>query len=118
MEEFQQRFMEDTLGNHVDGSLTLIAVSGDGVPLGYIHALPGNDGVTGEACGYVAIIAVEAAAEGMGVAGQLMARAEDWARHQGYRFLSLDAFAGNDRALAFYRRGGFAAETIRLVKPL
>lgn len=110
--------MEDTLGNLAKGSITLIAVSADDVPLGYIHALPGNDGVTNEPCGYVAIIAVTAAAEGMGVAGKLMAQAEDWARQQGYRFLSLDAFAGNSRALEFYRRGGFQAETIRLVKPL
>ncbi len=47
-----------------------------------------------------------------------MQRAELWAKAQGYRLLSLDAFADNHRALAFYLRGGFSPETTRLVKPL
>jgi GNAT superfamily N-acetyltransferase len=118
MEAFQARFMDDTLGTPADGAVTYLAVSTAGVPLGYVHALPGEDGVTGEACGYVAIIAVTEMAEGTGVAAALMAQAENWARQRGYRFLSLDAFAGNSRALAFYRRAGFQPETIRLVKSL
>jgi GNAT superfamily N-acetyltransferase len=118
MEEFQQRYMVQSLGVTAEGALTLVAISHAGKSLGFIHAHPGRDGVTDEPCGYVAILAVEAAAEGLGVARQLMAQAEAWARRQGYRFLSLDVFADNERAKNFYRRGGFQAETIRMVKPL
>jgi len=74
--------------------------------------------VTDEPCGHVAIIAVEADAEGQGVAGRLMAGAEAWARPQGWRLLSIDVFAVNRRALDFYIRSGFYPETVRLVKPL
>jgi GNAT superfamily N-acetyltransferase len=119
MAEFQDRFMKATLHPPQDGSITLVATAaGDGRRLGYIHAHPSKDGVTDEPCGYVALIALDEAAEGLGIAGGLMAEAEAWARAQGWRFLSLDVFAGNKRAINFYTRGGFQPETIRLVKPL
>ena len=115
---FQDRLMEATLCPPKEGSLTLIAVAADGRRLGYVHALPGRDGVTDEPCGHIAIIALEKDAEGQGVAGRLMARAEDWAQANGWRLLSIDVFADNRRALDLYVRGGFRPETIRLVKPL
>lgn len=91
---------------------------GGGPRLGYIHLQPGRDGVTDEPCGYVAVLALVEEAEGQGVAALLMAQAEAWARAQGYRFLSLDVFADNVRAIDVYTRGGFGAETVRMVKPL
>ena len=101
-----------------DNSQTLIAWSGDGGRLGYVHMRPGKDGVTDEPCGYVSLLALEKDAEGTGVAHRLMAEAEAWARSRGYRLLSLDVFADNRHAIDFYRRGGFQAETLRMVKPL
>jgi GNAT superfamily N-acetyltransferase len=118
MMAFQERFMAATLATPAENSVTLIATSKDGQTLGYVHAYPGKDGVTDEPCGYVAILALKKNAEGKGIAGQLMKKAEDWARTSGYRFLSLDAFATNQHAIDFYTRGGFMPETIRLVKPL
>ena len=102
----------------LEGAATLIAETADGRRLGYIHMRPGKDGVTDEPCGYVSLLAVDADTEGSGVATRLMAAAEDWARARGYRFLSLDVFADNRRAIDFYKRGGFEAETLRMVKPL
>lgn len=110
--------MAATLGTPAENAITLVATGKDGQRLGYIHAHPGKDGVTDEPCGYVAIIAVEKDAEGQGVAGLLMKRAEDWARASGFRFLSLDVFATNQHAVDFYARRGFLPETIRLVKPV
>jgi GNAT superfamily N-acetyltransferase len=118
MEAFQERYMVATLGNASKETLTLVALAANTEWLGYIHAHPGKDGVTDEPCGHVAIIALKQDAEGLGAAGKLMQRAELWAKAKGYRFLSLDVFADNRRALEFYLRGGFAPETIRLVKPL
>ncbi|MDP1750698.1 MAG: GNAT family N-acetyltransferase [Reyranella sp.] len=119
MEGFQSRYMAATFAPAaLDGSSTLIAWSTDGRRLGYVHMRPGKDGVTEEPCGYVSLLAVDKDAEGSGVATQLMAAAEDWARARSYRFLSLDVFADNRRAVDFYRRGGFEAETVRMVKPL
>lgn len=102
----------------LEGAATLIAETADGRRLGYIHMRPGKDGVTDEPCGYVSLLALDKGAEGTGVAHRLMAAAEDWARARGYRFLSLDVFADNRRAIDFYKRGGFEAETLRMVKPL
>jgi ribosomal protein S18 acetylase RimI-like enzyme len=117
MDGFQDRHMAASLAP-ADGSSTLIAHGADGHRLGYIHLRPGKDGVTDEPCGYISLLAVTAEAEGMGVARRLMAAAEDWARAHGYRLLSLDVFANNRRAVDFYERGGFKAETFRMVKPL
>ena len=118
MEDFQDRYMASTFAAIDDGAQTLIAWSSDGRRLGYVHMRPGKDGVTEEPCGYVSLLAVDKDAEGSGVATQLMAAAEGWARARGYRFLSLDVFADNRRAVDFYKRGGFESETLRMVKPL
>ncbi len=118
MEGFQARYMAGTFAAADDSSRTLIAWSDDGRRLGYVHMRPGKDGVTDEPCGYVSLLAVTADAEGSGVATRLMAAAEEWARACGYRFLCLDVFADNRRAIDFYKRGGFEAETLRMVKPL
>jgi ribosomal protein S18 acetylase RimI-like enzyme len=118
MEGFQARYMASTFAAVDDGAETLIAWSTDGRRLGYVHMRPGKDGVTDEPCGYVSLLAVTKDAEGSGVAKRLMDATEDWARARGYRFLSLDVFADNRRAVALYERRGFRTETLRMVKPL
>ncbi|QEN86811.1 GNAT family N-acetyltransferase [Labrys sp. KNU-23] len=115
---FQDAFSAANLRDPAMGSLSLIAENVVGVGLGFLHALPGADGITGQKIGYVALLAVTDAAEGTGVARQLLAAAEDWAREQGYAALSLDVFASNHRGRNFYEKNGFAAETLRLVKKL
>jgi GNAT superfamily N-acetyltransferase len=117
MESFQDRHMVASFAD-VDGATTVIACAEDGRRLGYIHLRPARDGVTDEPCGYVSLLATTPEAEGMGVAHRLMEAAEDWARGRGYRLLSLDVFADNTRAVAFYERRGFRSETFRMVKPL
>lgn len=118
MEGFQSRYMAATFAAPDKNAQTLVAWSGDGHRLGYVHMRPGKDGVTDEPCGYVSLLAVDKEVEGSGVATKLMAAAEEWARARGYRFLSLDVFADNRRAIDFYKRGGFGSETLRMVKPL
>ncbi len=118
MEGFQARYMAATFAAADKSSQTLVAWSDDGRRLGYVHMRPGKDGVTDEPCGYVSLLAVDKDAEGSGVATRLMEAAEQWARERGYRFLSLDVFADNHRAVDFYKRSGFGSETLRMVKPL
>ena len=117
MEGFQDRHLSASF-SPVEGAATLIACAEDGRRLGYIHLRPGKDGVTDEPCGYISLLAVASDAEGLGVAARLMTAAEAWARSRGYRLLSLDVFAHNERAVDFYERGGFRSETFRMVKPL
>jgi RimJ/RimL family protein N-acetyltransferase len=47
---------------------------------------------------------------GAGVGTALLTRAVDWARSVGVRKLTLGVFATNDRAMALYRKMGFAEE--------
>lgn len=119
MEAFQESYMAATFAAEaLEGATTLIAQSGGGKRLGYIHMRPGKDGVTDEPCGYVSLLALEKEAEGSGVAHRLMEEAEAWSRAHGYCLLSLDVFADNRHAVEFYERGGFRTETLRMVKPL
>jgi ribosomal protein S18 acetylase RimI-like enzyme len=118
MVAFQNRFMKATLQPPALGAVTYIAVNTPNDPVGYIHVEPGRDGVTDEHCAYVSLLAVKEEAEGSGIAVALVNKAEKWAGDQGYRLISLDVFATNVRAIKFYEKVGFAAETIRLVKRL
>ena len=118
MEGFQDRYMKATFSAVDPAAQTLVAWSSDGKPLGYIHMRPFKDGVTDEPCGYVSLLALSEEAEGQGIAHLMMQAAETWARAQGYRFLCLDVFADNRRAVEFYERRGFQTETLRMVKPL
>lgn len=114
---FQAQFTSKAIGSAGEHTITVLAVEG-GTRLGFLHAEPGTDGISGEPCGYVTLLAVTAEAEGRGIARRLVEAAEDWARAAGYRLLSLDVFASNDRGRAFYDRLGFVPETTRLVKAL
>ncbi|WP_051329210.1 GNAT family N-acetyltransferase [Geminicoccus roseus] len=118
MRAFQGRFMTAMLGDPPPVAALLVAVDGAGQRLGFVQALPGRDGVTDEACGYVSLLALDLAAEGQGIAAALMAAVEDWAVLAGFRLLSLDVFATNQRALRFYERCGFRPESLRMVKVL
>ncbi len=115
---FQSRYTKAALDAPPPGSRTLVATDGNGTPLGYIHLESTEDGLSGETAGYVSILAVAAHAEGKGVARRLMEEAELWAKAQGYRFLLLDVFGSNATARRFYERQGFAADSLRLSRPI
>jgi len=51
---------------------------------------------------------------GKGLGSALMDVAEEWARDQGVHKLSLGVFAHNERAIALYRKHGFAEEGRRV----
>lgn len=96
-------------------STVLVAEAADGTRLGFISLKEAKD-VAGTARGHVADVAVTADARRMGVGTALMNAAEAWARERGLPELSLDVWSTNERALAFYRRLGYCAESSCLVK--
>ena len=98
-------------------STVLVAEGGDGAPLGFISLKVGKDAV-GVARGHVADLAVTADARRIGVGTALMRAGEAWARDQGLPALSLDVWSTNERALTFYRRLGYSAESLCLIKRL
>lgn len=116
---FQQRFTASAWEHGTKESATFVAVREDGQPLGYVNVRGSADEIADERCGYIALLAVVAGAEGGGGVGQsLLAEAEEWTRQMGYRRVSLDVFASNHRGQRFYEKAGFRPETIRMIKQL
>jgi GNAT superfamily N-acetyltransferase len=118
MRAFHYHYAEQLLGARGPDQLALVAEDGSGNRLGVMHVGGERSGLTGEAQGYLATLAVAEGAEGHGVGRALMAAAEEWAREKGYRLLALEVFAGNTHAREFYRRLGYQEETLKLVKEL
>ncbi len=100
-----------------EGNALLIAESVGGTPAGLIYLERLFDYYR-RPHGHVGILAVAAEAEGQGVGRLLLEAAEDWAREQKLRMISLNVFAGNERARRVYERLGYTPETLRYVKPL
>ncbi len=96
---------------------TLIAEK-DSVPLGFIHARSHIDSISGETCGTVPLLAVSPNAQGLGIGKMLVNSVELWAKGLGYRLLHLEVFAQNKGAHNFYKKQGFEAETLHMIKEL
>jgi GNAT superfamily N-acetyltransferase len=87
-------------------------------PLGFIHLVTAVDYFTRAAHGHVSALVVSPAGEGRGVGRALMGAGEWWARRRGYPLLTLNVFARNTRALKFYERLGYGADTLKYAKEL
>jgi GNAT superfamily N-acetyltransferase len=94
----------------------LIAERG-GAIVGCLHVLEETD-FFGLRHAHISVVATTADAQGTGVGKALMAYAETWATARGHALLTLNVFAGNDRARGFYERGGYAPELIKYSKKL
>jgi ribosomal protein S18 acetylase RimI-like enzyme len=98
-------------------SMVLIAQSTAGERLGFISLTVRQD-LTGSERGHVADLGVIEEARRMGVGSALMRAGEAWARERGLGVLSLDVWATNERARAFYETLGYSPESASLFKRL
>jgi GNAT superfamily N-acetyltransferase len=87
-------------------------------PLGYVFCSTREDYFTHERHAHVEVLAVEPAAQGKGIGRLLMGAAEAWARSRGYRRITLNVFAQNDRARQVYQHFGYQPETVHYLKEL
>jgi GNAT superfamily N-acetyltransferase len=90
----------------------------EGRVVGFIHLHSKVDYYRRRAHGHVADLVVAEGSEGLGIATRLLAEAEDWARRQGWDWLSISVFGENERAAALYEHHGFGRDTLNLLKPL
>jgi len=90
---FQDRFTASAWQPEGGAGATFVAADADGRRLGYVNVREGLDELADEKCGYVALLAVAADAEGTGVGQALVREAERWAGEMGYSRLALDVFA-------------------------
>jgi ribosomal protein S18 acetylase RimI-like enzyme len=98
-------------------STVLIAQSAFGTKVGFI-SLTVREDVTGAERAHVRDLGVIEDARQMGVGSALMRAGEAWARERGLPVLSLDVWATNGRARAFYETLGYSAESLCLFKRL
>jgi ribosomal protein S18 acetylase RimI-like enzyme len=98
-------------------SAVLIAQSAGGTRLGFISLTVRGDVSGAERC-HVADLGVIEDARRMGIGSALMRAGEAWARERGLPVLSLDLWATNERAHAFYETLGYSPESSCLFKRL
>ncbi|MEO6546729.1 MAG: GNAT family N-acetyltransferase, partial [Ferruginibacter sp.] len=67
---------------------------------------------------HIADVIVAPEGSGKGIGALLMEKAEEWARSQGYHWLTLSVFAQNTRARELYERLGFGPDIMKYVKSL
>lgn len=93
--------------NHPSSSASVVGVA-------FMHTQV--DYFTHERHGHLGILSVAESAEGSGVGRALLDAVDNWAREMGYRFITLNVFAGNHRARKVYERAGYAIDAIRYAK--
>jgi ribosomal protein S18 acetylase RimI-like enzyme len=87
----------------------------DGMPVGCLHILVIKD-FFGVSHGHVSVLSTTVEAEGTGVGRALIAYAEHWTTRRGLSLMTLNVFAGNERARRFYDRVGFEIEMMKYAK--
>jgi ribosomal protein S18 acetylase RimI-like enzyme len=110
--------LRDALLNTSPETMIFIAEDDQGVSLGFIHLQTGKDYYYHEAHGHIANIIVAPGGEGRGIGRILMTKGEEWARSQGFRWLTLSVFAQNLRARELYERLGYREDIMKYVKEL
>ena len=114
-----RQLLHDALNGALEHSAILVAeLSPAGERAGYVFATTKHDYFTRTAHAHVEILAVEAAAQGRGVARALMEAIEQWARRRGHGWATLNVFDRNTRAKALYGSLGYEVETVHYRKSL
>ena len=112
------QILNDKLANQPSGTAIFIAEGDKGIRLGFIHLQTGTDHYNREEHGHISDIIVAPEGEGRGIGRLLMEKGEEWARFQGYRWLTLSVFAQNLRAREIYKRLGYGEDIMKYVKEL
>ena len=87
----------------------------DGVPAGCLHIVVIKD-FFGVSHGHISVLSTTAEMEGTGVGRALIAYAEQWTTRRGLSLMTLNVFAGNERARRFYDRAGFEVEMLKYAR--
>jgi len=101
-----------------EGTAIFIAHDDDNVQLGFVHVHDGKDFYNHDKHGHISDLIVAAEGQGKGIGRLLLNKAEEWARSQGYRWLTLSVFAQNVRAREIYERAGYGPDIMKYVKEL
>lgn len=113
---------ERVLRDWIDGAepecRVFVARDESDVLVGFALVRMQPDAMNREPSAHLETLAVAEGAEGKGVGSALLASAEDAAKKEGARSMSLHVFETNERARELYARKGYVADWIRCIKPL
>jgi ribosomal protein S18 acetylase RimI-like enzyme len=112
------RLLSEKFLDQPPGTAIYIAEDASGIALGFIHLQTGTDYYNHDEHGHIADLVVAPAGEGRGLGRLLIEKGEEWARAQGYRWLTLNVFAQNLRAREIYKRLGYGEDIMKYVKEL
>ena len=115
---FDTQVLNDKILNPPNGTAIYIAEDASGARLGFVYLRVGTDYYNHEEHGHVEDLVVAPEGEGRGIGRMLMEKGEEWAREQGYKWLTLSVFAQNFRARELYQRLGYGEDIIKYVKEL
>jgi GNAT superfamily N-acetyltransferase len=110
--------LSEVLEERRSDAVLLVAESATDGPVGCVCATSRSDYFTQRVHAHVEVLAVDRRAQGRGVGSALMRAVEEWARARGHTFVTLNAFASNDRARDLYERLGYEPETLHYRKAL
>jgi ribosomal protein S18 acetylase RimI-like enzyme len=96
----------------------LMAEDESGKACGFLHMTLQTDYYTEEKQAHITDIVVIKEAEGKGVGRFLMEKADEWAREKKAKWITLNAFEGNEHARKVYEKSGYQVEWIRYLKLL
>jgi ribosomal protein S18 acetylase RimI-like enzyme len=113
----EQRTLQRFFGANPAGTFLWVAEE-QGTVVGMAYAERATDYFTQESHGHLGILAVAEHAEGRGIGKALLETVERWSRDAGFRFLSLNVFADNARAIGVYEKAAYRADFVRYVKRL
>ena len=117
IQKMQDDYISEMLAETSQPNATFIAENNN-VQVGFIHVRTHKDGISGETCGTIPLLAVSPKSQGLGVGKVLIVHAEKWAKNLGCRLLHLEVFANNKKADNFYQNIGFKPETVHMIKPI
>ena len=107
----------EILNPPADGAI-FIAENDQNIPLGFIQMNRGSDYYNKEPFAHITNIIIAPEAEGQGIARLLITKGEEWAREQGFGWVTLSVFAQNTHAREVYRHLGFGEDIIKCVKEI
>jgi ribosomal protein S18 acetylase RimI-like enzyme len=106
------------LKNKNEGTIIFIAEDEEKNRLGFIYLQPGTDYYQKNPHGHISDIVVAPNARGKGIGKILLQKAEEWARSNGYKQLTLNVFYGNHQARKLYSESGFGEDVVKYVKKI
>ncbi len=111
------KLMQSWLDGEAEGCLVQVAVD-DAEILGFTLVRLRPELLSHAPSAHLEAIAVSEAAQGQGVGLALLNAAEDNARSQGAKSMTLHVFASNTRAREFYERNTYTGELLRYIKDI